>query len=151
MEIPSRCRKDPQRFSPKYPNTQEGCGRAGHALVRFHLGHTHTIHHPISCSPTSALPLSTHHPAGPIHATPVPVFGGQTPQALQSTLPQVAGDARVSPLSHTLSAPNPDMRRQLGAGIPFPEAADGAQCRRGAVAGARARLCLLMCSQILPS
>ena len=26
----------------------------------------------------------------------------------------------ASPLSDTLSAPNPDMRRQLGAGIPFP-------------------------------
>lgn len=57
----------------------------------------------------------------------------------------------VSLLSDTLSAPNPDMRRQLGAGIPFPRRQMGRRVAVGLGLGRRGRLCLLMCLQILPS
>lgn len=138
----------------------ESCSRSGAALGQTHHPSSHLQE---SCSPASAPLLSSHHPAGPIHTTPIPsapCHQGKPPKNLRANQrglhppgvphPRVAGDARV-PLSDTLSAPNPDMRRQLGAGIPFPRRQMGRSAAVGLGLGRRGRLCLLMCLQILPS
>lgn len=69
--------------------------------------HPHCAHHPGIVSPKADPPNS-----------PLGAWQGK-----QNALPMLPNrkwqGTPASPLSDTLSAPNPNMRRQLGAGIPF--------------------------------
>lgn len=120
------------------PETSWGYGRAGScsgpASLMLHRWDRRAVRPPRSRR--AARQTSTRIPAAPWGSSPLrPSPWRRVTQAKSSKLPGggFAGKQKAllalpshkwqgmptSPLSDTLSAPNPDMRRQLGAGIPF--------------------------------